>query len=607
MKIFTARLVYICAFFLIFPLFGQTSEKMSSSEKIRINQIGFYPEGPKIAVIADSEAAEFFLLSKGEKKEVFSGKLTEAKEWPHSNEVVKKADFSAFQAPGEYILKVPGVGESYPFEISEKVHFAPAKASIKAFYFQRASTALPETYAGNWAREAGHPDTEVKIHNSAATQNRPEGSTISSPRGWYDAGDYGKYIVNSGITMGTLFSLYEDFPDYLDTLNLNIPESRNNIPDFLDETLYNLRWMMTMQDEDGGVYHKLTSANFHGAVLPKDATFQRWVVQKSTPATLDFAAVTAQASRIFRKFEDELPGLSDSLLVMSKKAYSWAVKNPKMAYDQKKLKAPAVSTGAYGDSNFEDEFQWAATELFLTTEEEKYYEEAGIESFLASSEENFGVPSWPNVNTLALYSLARHMEELLGNSRVKIDAVENKIIEMADELVAHSRVSAYGTPMGISNKNFAWGSNSEAANQGVLLLNAYLLTKNEEYLNAANDNLDYLLGRNATGFSFLTGYGERSTKDPHHRPSEADDVEDPVPGLLAGGPNPGKQDKQNCGEFYTEKHQYPATSYIDERCSYASNEIAINWNAPFVYLANAIEAIRTNSPSSPPNLPEGEE
>ncbi|WP_424493000.1 glycoside hydrolase family 9 protein [Salinimicrobium sp. GXAS 041] len=592
MKNLIFRVVCFFSFLLTFSGNCQTSGKTSGSEKIKLNQIGFYPEGPKTAVIAASKAVEFLIFKKGEKKQVFSGKLTGAKNWPHSNENVKKADFSEFREPGQYILKVPGMGESYPFEISENVHFEPAKASIKAFYFQRASTALPESYAGKWARDAGHPDSEVKIHNSAATQNRLAGSTISSPRGWNDAGDYGKYIVNSGITMGTLFSLYEDFPEYLDTLHLNIPESRNNIPDFLDETLYNLRWMMSMQDEDGGVYHKLTSANFHGAVLPKDATLQRWVVQKSTPATLDFAAVTAQASRIFRNFEEELPGLSDSLLVMSKKAYRWAVKNPKMVYDQKKLKEPAVSTGAYGDENFEDEFQWAATELFLSTEEEKYYEEAGIESSLESSEENFSVPSWPNVNTLALYSLARHKDKHTGTHESDIDAVQNKIIEMAEELLAHSRESAYGTPMGISAKNFAWGSNSEAANQGVLLLNAYLLTKNEEYLNAANDNLDYLLGRNATGFSFLTGFGEKSTKDPHHRPSEADSVEDPVPGLLAGGPNPGQQDKQNCGDLYTEKHQYPATSYIDERCSYASNEIAINWNAPFVYLANALEAIR---------------
>ena len=593
------RTIYILTFFCTFSAFAQNN----ASENIRLNQIGFYPEGPKKAVVVDSNAEEFSVLTAEEGKEVFSGKLGEAKKWPHSNEYVKQADFSSFQKSGNYILKVHGVDESYAFEIAEKVHAEPAKASIKAFYFQRASTDLPAEYAGKWAREAGHSDAEVKIHNSAATEKRPAGSTISSPGGWYDAGDYGKYIVNSGITMGTLFSLYEDFPEYLDTLNLSIPESSNNIPDFLDETLYNLRWMMTMQDEDGGVYHKLTSADFQGSVLPKDATYQRWVVQKSTTATLDFSAVTAQAARIFAGYEAELPGLSDSLLVMSKKAYSWAKKNPEVEYIQKELKEPAINTGAYGDSNFEDEFQWAATELFVTTGDEKYYREANLENSAAAS---FGVPSWPNVNTLALYSIARNSDKYEESKVVDLDVIHKLIENMADELVEYSQNSAYGTPMGASEKNFGWGSNSEAANQGVLLINAFKITRDQKYLDAAIDNLDYLLGRNATGFSFLTGFGEKSTRDPHHRPSEADKVEEPVPGFLAGGPNPGQQDKQNCGHLYTIEHQYPATSYIDERCSYATNEIAINWNAPFVYLANALEAIRIND-IFPASYPDGEE
>ncbi|GHA23313.1 endoglucanase [Salinimicrobium marinum] len=580
------RTIYILTFLFTFSAYAQTG-----AEQIRLNQIGFYPEGSKKAIVIDTNAEEFSVLTAEDGKEVFSEKLGEAKKWPHSSEIVKQVDFSSFRKPGKYILKVIGVGESYTFEIAEEVHSEAAKASIKAFYFQRASTYLPEQYAGKWTREAGHPDSEVKIHNSAASENRPAESVISSPGGWYDAGDYGKYIVNSGITMGTLFSLYEDFPEYLDTLNLNIPESGNNLPDFLDETLYNLRWMMTMQDEDGGVYHKLTSADFQGSVLPKDAGFQRWVVQKSTTATLDFSAVMAQASRIFAGYETELPGLSDSLLVMSKKAYKWAEENPEVQYVQKELKEPAINTGAYGDRNFEDEFQWAATELFVTTGEEKYYRDAALESTAATA---FGVPSWPNVNTLALYSITRNGEKYKESEVVDLDVIHTFITQMADELVEYSKTSAYGTPMGVNEKNFSWGSNSEAANQGVLLINAYKITGDQKYLDAANDNLDYLLGRNATGFSFLTGFGEKSTRDPHHRPSEADDVEDPVPGLLAGGPNPGQQDKESCGHLYTKNHHSPATSYIDERCSYASNEIAINWNAPFVYLANALEAIRSS-------------
>ena len=79
---------------------------------------------------------------------------------------------------------------------------------------------------------------------------------------------------------------------------------------------------------------------------------------------------------------------------------------------------------------------------------------------------------------------------------------------------------------------------------------------------------------------------------PHHRPSTSDGVAEPVPGMLVGGPQPGGEDigteSWECSDYRTGK---PATSYTDSRCSYATNEVAINWNAPFAYLAGAIEAL----------------
>jgi endoglucanase len=140
--------------------------------------------------------------------------------------------------------------------------------------------------------------------------------------------------------------------------------------------------------------------------------------------------------------------------------------------------------------------------------------------------------------------------------------------------------------MGQSARDFNWGSNSNAANQGILLVKAYLISGDQKYVNYALTNVDYILGRNATGYCFVTGLGSKPTMNPHHRQSISDGIEAPVPGLLAGGPNPGMQDK--C----TYQFKEPETCYSDQSCSYASNEIAINWNAPLVYLTNAIEALK---------------
>lgn len=566
----------------LFFLFTALLPMMAATqESIRLNQIGFYPKAVKIAIAVGATSETFYVTTTNQADTVFTGSLGAAKVWLHSNESVKLIDFTAFQQPGQYIMVVPGLGQSHPFLIKEYVHQNLSVAAIKGYYFQRASAALSEQFAGKWHRPAGHLDTQVWVHASAATAARPENTVISSPKGWYDAGDYNKYIVNSGISTYSILAAYEHFPEYYRELNLNIPESGNNLPDILDEALWNIDWMLTMQDpSDGGVYHKLTTANFSGMVMPHQATARRYVVQKSTPAALDFAAVMAQASRIFREYSAALPGFDQTCLNAALNAWRWARKNPNVRYSQNTLNAaynPDINTGEYGDGTFTDEFRWAAAELFITTK---------ADSFLSAYNPlggSFGVPAWPNVNTLGLYSLVLHRAQL-GHA-VDTAFAKTALLNLANGLRDEAARSAYHIAMGVSNGDFVWGSNGVAANQGMALIQAYELTREISYLEAALQNLDYLLGRNAVGYCFVTGFGSKPSMRIHHRQSQADGISDPVPGLLAGGPNPRRED--GCpGYIGTER----ARAYLDDVCSYASNEIAINWNAPLVYLTGAIEA-----------------
>lgn len=566
--------------FILIPVL--LAEMLAAQEAIRVNQIGFYPKGPKFAVAVGATSNVFYVTSVNQADTLFTGALGAAQVWPHSGETVKLINFTTLQKTGEYTIVVPGLGQSRRFFIKDYVHQDLSAAAIKSFYFQRASTALIDLYAGKWKRSAGHLDNQVWVHASAATTARPENTIISSAKGWYDAGDYNKYIVNSGISTYTMLAAYEHYPNYYKELKLNIPESGNNLPDILDEALWNIHWMLTMQDpNDGGVYHKLTTANFSGMVMPNQDTARRYVVQKSTPATLDFAAVMAQASRVFKEFSTEMPGFEQTCLTAALNAWRWARKNPNVRYSQSALNAaynPDINTGEYGDGSFSDEFRWAAAELFVTTK---------ADSFLFASNPlagSFGVPAWPNVNTLGLYSLAFHRAKL--GPAVDTTAVVSALLRLANSLKTVPTASAYHVVMGVSNGDFVWGSNAIAANQGMALLQAYRLTGEASYLEAALQNLDYLLGRNATGYCFVTGFGGKPPLHIHHRQSEADGIADPVPGLLAGGPNPNRED--GCtGYLGTER----ARSYLDNVCSYASNEIAINWNAPLVYLAGAVEAL----------------
>lgn len=574
------------AFIMLFISFPCYLFSQNITPRIKLNQSGFYSNAPKTAVVTGSVSSNnFYITSTNLRDTFYTGTLGEERPSAYSSTKTRIADFTRLTNKGSFVVLVPGVGHSYVFVVSDDANKQAAIATLKGYYYQRASMPLDVKYAGKWHRSAGHPDDVVYIHASAATKQRPEGTIIPTPGGWYDAGDYNKYIVNSGITMGTLLSAYEDFPEYFKQVNTNIPESGNGVPDILNEAIYNLRWMLAMQDpNDGGVYNKCTNAAFDGMVMPGVTKAPRYVVQKGTAATLDFAAVTAQAGRILNKYKKQLPGLSDSCLQAAKKAWQWALLNPALEYNQNTMNQtykPAISTGGYGDRNFDDEWLWATAELYITTKEKNFYDVVN-----KHIQDNVNLPGWANVGMMAYYSFLRFSKELPSSQAAAITKMKDRVIGIANGYIEKVPASAFATVMGQSVNDFNWGGNSNAANQGILLIKAYMLTGDKKYIDFALTNLDYLLGRNATGYCFVTGIGSKSTMFPHHRQSIADGVVDPVPGLLAGGPNPGMQDK--CRYEFTE----PETAYSDSDCSYASNEIAINWNAPIVYLANAIEALK---------------
>lgn len=558
----------------------------SVTPRIKLNQLGYYPNAPKVAIVTgDVSANNFYITSTNLRDTFFTGILGGEKKSAYSTTKTRTADFSRLTNKGSFVVLVNGVGHSYVFEVNDDANKQAAVSTIKGYYYQRVSMPLEEKYAGKWHRSAGHPDDVVYIHPSAVTKERPEGTVISSPGGWYDAGDYNKYIVNSGITMSTILSAYEDFPDYFKQVNTNIPESGNAVPDVLDEAIYNLRWMLTMQDpNDGGVYNKCTNASFDGMVMPGVTKAPRYVVQKGTGATLDFVAVAAQAGRILSNYKRQLPGLSDSCIKAARKAWAWALLNPALEYNQGTMNQnfkPAVVTGGYGDRSFNDEWLWAASELYLTTKENTFYDVVK-----QHMKDNVNLPGWGSVGMLGYYSFLRFSKELPAALRDSVTKMKDRIMSIANGYIEKLPANAFATVMGQSARDFNWGGNSTAGNQGILLIKAYLLSGDKKFVDYAVTNLDYLLGRNATGYCFVTGLGSKSPMFPHHRQSTGDGVVEPVPGLLAGGPNAAMQDK--CKYEFTETE----TAYSDTDCSYASNEIAINWNAPIVYLANAIEALK---------------
>jgi endoglucanase len=544
----------------------------TTSSQIKVNQIGFVSQFPKMAVVPGNEASIFNVIDSTSQNVVFTGTLSEAATWVPADQQVMLADFSALSAEGQYALQIEGFENSVSFNISQGVYLEQHDAALKAYYFNRASTELTTEFAGQWARPLGHPDNKAVVHASAASSARPEGSVITSTKGWYDAGDFNKYIVNSGISTYTLLMSYLHHADFYQHRDGKLPESSNAVPDILDEVMWNLEWMQQMQDpHDGGVYHKLTTARFAGGVMPHQATDTRYVVQKGTGAALNFAGVMAIASRVYQ----EMPTFSQRALAFRQaavSAFTWAQANPQVEYRQ----PDDIQTGIYGDSDFAGEFAWAAAELFLLTEDEQYL------TVFNEHAQSPTVPGWQDTMALGYFSLLSEGNSLLSSTQYS--RLQSALLDLANAIVDSHDNSAYRTAMELDD--FVWGSNSSAMNKALVLMQAHRQTNDDRYIEAAVGLVDYIYGKNPLDTVFVTGAGENASMHPHHRQSYADGIAEPVPGFLVGGPQPGKQD----GCAYT--GNLPATTYLDDWCSFSTNEVTINWNAPLVYVLAALHNVQ---------------
>ena len=552
---------------------------------IRVNQVGYYPTAEKTATIEKSGYAKSYeIKDKATGKTVWKGKALRTAVSPISGKERAIIDFSSITTPGEYIIKAGKYTQT--FAVKDHAFAEVAKAGMKAFYLQRASVLILTEHAGEYARPMGHADTQVMVHPSAATNKRPAGTIINSAGGWYDAGDYNKYIVNSAFSIGLLLSAYEMNSAYFNAMDLNIPESKNNIPDFLDEIMVNLQWMLTMQDpDDGGVYHKMTTPNFEAFVMPTECHQQRYVVQKTTAAALDFAATMALASRIYKQYP-EYKTWSEEALKKAEYAYEWAKKNPTVYYLQNEMNKqyePAINTGAYDDNNVDDEFRWASIEIASANADITTLKDMKTTMQSLNPGQKLNLPVWGEVSMMPTYGMIGYLNmagylDLMKQRMGRM--IDSHIYDFLGKYLAEVPTSCYNAPYGNSATDFQWGGNAEVCcGRGFAMLYAYRVTGLDKYLKGALEIADYLLGRNATGYCYVTGFGSFSPQHPHQRLSAADGIDAPLPGFLVGGPNPGKQDAEYCKSYTSD---YADECYADDLGSYASNEIAINWNASLV-------------------------
>ena len=555
--------------------------------RVRVNQVAYLPAGPKRGtLVTDATTRLPWQLRNAAGRTVARGYTVPRGVDVSSGQNVQSIDFGGYRTRGAGYTLVADGETSRPFDIDAAAYEQLRADSLKFYYSQRSGIEIRDALRPGYARPAGHVDVAPNLGDGAVPcQSGVCDYTLDVTGGWYDAGDHGKYVVNGGISTWELLNQYERTaePRKLGDGTLAIPESGNKVPDILDEARWELEFLLKMQVPAGRplagmAHHKIHDANWTGLpLLPNLDPQQRELHPVSTAATLNLAATAAQAARLYRRYDRAFAGKA---LAAARTAYAAALANPA----RYALDSDGNGGGAYSDAKVDDDFYWAAAELYLTTGEQKYANDVlaspvhTADLFAAG-----GAFDWASTAAAGRLDLALVPNKLPGRAEIRAS-----IVRGADKYLKIQAAHPYGVPYAPANNMWDWGSNSLILNNLVVIASAYDLTGRAKYRDGVFEGIDYVLGRNALNQSYVTGYGEVSSHNEHSRwySHQLDPaLPNPPKGSLAGGANSSIQDPYAQSKLTGCVGQF---CYIDDIQSWSTNELTINWNSALAWVASFI-------------------
>ena len=386
--------------------------------------------------------------------------------------------------------------------------------------------------------------------------------------GWYDAGDHGKYVTSGALAVWQLLATLE----LLRRRGADTTWWKRTEVLLVEECRWQLDWLLRMQVPAGLPLAGLAFHRVHGtewAPLPcwphLDPT-TRVLHRPSTGASLHLAAAAAQGARVLRDDPHYARRLLDAAIV----AYRAARTEPRLIAPDDQ---GAYGGGPYGDDDLADDVAWAAAELWLATGDLAYEAESrGVLSPDAFRLDGFDFDRVAAAGALDL-AVGGHQE------------AGTQVVAFADRLAALQAAQPWGQPYA-PDDGWDWGSNGRILNNLVVLAVAHEITGQGSYFAAVVRGMDYLLGCNTLGQSYITGYG---TDYSHHQRTRhfAHDLDPefppPPPGALAGGPTskpyPGFPADPRLDRLP------PQCRYLDEPTSETTNDVCIRWNAPLVFIS----------------------
>ena len=592
-------------------------------DPIKVNQLGYVPNSPKYALVSGfsdvmlaNDGDAFSIRRVSDNVSVHQGTLSLiTNNDAASGEKVLKADFSALTDAGTYVVDVNGVGISAEFTIAETAFDPLVVDSMRYFFLQRQGIELTTANAGVWAHGIGHPqDASVPLESGSYDTNNPNDPANPTNRnvmkGWYDAGDYGKYVNAGATAVSDLLWAYELFPAEFPDNHLNIPESGNGIADILDEVRWELEWMLTMQDTDGGFYHMVKSKGGDGRsqwdsdTTPDTSPDQRFIRDndvwgnygfrtgvKPTSVTASAVAALAHAAVVYQPVD---AAFSATMLQAAEDGWAFLQSNgyiPTIAGAPYTIPYEDYNNKPY-DPDFDDRV-WAAAALFRATGESQYrtyfdnnYSNL-LTSFTSTSENAYGVGNVEIPAVLTYFAASNQTQSVM-------DDLTSDFYQWRDHMLARANGSVWQHTL--QDEDYYWGSNYPNLTTPLALAvgTAYLGTYNDDIVNLSRQSLNYTLGINAMQFSFVSGYGENDLARPFSQIYNFDGKPGVPPGIMVGGAN-----EYNNALLYS---NFPAKKFSDNAAAWSTNEHTVYWNAVLVFHA-ALAAHEADSTPPPPPTP----
>ena len=602
--------------------------KISSSDEerqypyIKVNQVGYTCNGNKNAKVSCFEkfgslsGKRFEIVNQETEEVVFSDVLSDATtDTKISGEDIYEINFNSVTQQGTYYIRIPDANLnvsaltprdkennlktdtliSVTFKIGDDIYNEMLSDMSKYYYYQRQGLDLQEKYAQQFARENLHPnDVSVKRWSD---RDNPSAKTFDVSQGWYDAGDYGKYVSPAATSVENLLLAYELFPQEFEKINPNIPETDktsdlySNAPAILSEIKWELDMLLKLEhsDKDGSFY---VAANYKdGTIYIEDTLYStsdynssaEEIDLRSHLATVDMSAMLAHAYIVYKDIP-EYSDFAEQCLETSIRAWNWA-NNP---VNEKHMSIGAGNrTYTFTQEDLDRSMYWAAGTLFRASKVANK-DCSEYENYLISNCENENVNTCFTGNSLGYSHKGRsflgffHYLYQNDNPSNQIKTVFSKFEPWRNRILNYD---SFGTDY--PEWGYWWGSNMVLAQSSMtLFLGSVVLEGIDnipiEVLNSNQSAFNYLLGVNPISFSYVSGYGENSVKNIYSAIYSKDAKLTPYQcpkGYVTEGANSSNNRHLS---------KYNGKCYMDSDAEWTTNENTIYGNAAMIFLTSAI-------------------